>query len=259
MEFDESGTASAVLATGEETLDAPGVAAIRVPLPEEPFAGFERLTVEAGVVDPSGDTVYGRAWSLYTPASVVPGVSAPERVVRAGEQALDPRDRASRRHRARRAGHADHRHRRAPRMALGAQAPRRRAHRLRGRGRRQRGGLARDRLRPGAGRSQLGRDGAGRLPSHRRSARSPGTARPLHGELLRERGPRAARGGALGRGSLPGDHHRQGELSPRRDRARPRHPRRSARGARSSRSSARASWSRASWTWVRARSSSTCR
>ncbi len=87
-EFDGSGPASAVLATGEDILDAAGAAAIRVPLPEEPFAGFERLTFEAGVIDPSGDTVYGRAWSLYTPASVVPGVSAPERVVPAGEQAL---------------------------------------------------------------------------------------------------------------------------------------------------------------------------
>jgi uncharacterized protein YfaS (alpha-2-macroglobulin family) len=87
-EYDGSGPSSGVLATGEAVLDAAGVAAVRVPLPEEPFAGFERLTFEAGVIDPSGDTVYGRAGSLYTPASVVPGVSAPERVVPAGGEAL---------------------------------------------------------------------------------------------------------------------------------------------------------------------------
>ena len=75
------GPGGAVLASGETVLDAAGLARITVTLPTKPLEGYERLMFEAGVQDPTGDTVHGRAAVTYTPASVVPGVRVPDRVV----------------------------------------------------------------------------------------------------------------------------------------------------------------------------------
>ena len=76
-----NGPMGAVLGSGEARLDNQGLARITTRIPEKPFDGFERLTFESGVQDPTGDTVHGRAVITYSPASVAPGVEAPERVV----------------------------------------------------------------------------------------------------------------------------------------------------------------------------------
>ncbi|HET9235535.1 MAG TPA: MG2 domain-containing protein, partial [Candidatus Eisenbacteria bacterium] len=75
----------AVLGSGETALDGSGSARITVRVPEQPFDGFERLTFEAGVQDPTGDAVHGRSILTYSPASVAPGVEAPRRVVSTAE------------------------------------------------------------------------------------------------------------------------------------------------------------------------------
>ncbi|HYV51648.1 MAG TPA: alpha-2-macroglobulin family protein, partial [Dongiaceae bacterium] len=82
-----NGPQGAVLASGEIKLDGQGAASITSRMPEKPFDGFERLTFEAGVQDPTGDTVHGRAIVTYSPASVAPGVETPRRVVSTAEPA----------------------------------------------------------------------------------------------------------------------------------------------------------------------------
>jgi alpha-2-macroglobulin len=76
-----AGPQGAVLASGETALDAEGRASVQVMLPQAPFESFERLTFEAGVQDPTGDTVHGRTRVTYSPASVAPGVGLPDRII----------------------------------------------------------------------------------------------------------------------------------------------------------------------------------
>ncbi|HYV51291.1 MAG TPA: MG2 domain-containing protein, partial [Dongiaceae bacterium] len=75
----------AVLGSGGKTLDGSGSADINVKLPEKPLEGFEQLTFEGGVSDPTGDTVNGRAIITYSPASVVPGIETPRQAVSTSE------------------------------------------------------------------------------------------------------------------------------------------------------------------------------
>lgn len=82
-----NGPQGAVLGSGELMLDGQGSARITSRMPEKPFDGFEQLTFEAGVQDPTGDTVHGRAIVTYSPASVAPGVETPRRVVSTAEPA----------------------------------------------------------------------------------------------------------------------------------------------------------------------------